>query len=281
MLVAAIPKSTWLNHARNAEVVLHKDAFKRGYKGTIPTNSSQDFLLPELNDDVVSEIKSKITDKSHFTFIRPGIVINEAYPNERLKPHILWARAIRALQISILEKIGEQIEKENPDFLGDGGERYAMGLLTFNPVNPIKPHSDFLDGNCISASSCLQRLQEGEEYSRTTIWNINPEDHPDLSTLDFTQDTSQGIFYINEERIQSGEIESFELPKFTQEEGAIVFFADALVAHSASKQLSKEPRKIHIVDLTPVRSDFFHNISHLNALKAEKIKFQDGLDVEI
>ena len=281
MLVAAIPKSTWLNHARNAEVVLHRDAFKKSPNGSIPTNSTQDLLLPELNDDVVSEIRNKITGNSHFTFIRPGTVIDKAYPNESLKHHTLWARAIRALQISTIEKIGGQIEKEDPDFLGKDKEKYALGLLTFNPLNPIKPHSDFLDVNCISATSCLQKLQEGEEYSRSTIWNINPDDYPHLSTHDFTQDPVQGIFYINEEKIQSGEIESFELPRFTQEEGAIVFFADALVAHSASKQLSKEQRRIHIVDLTPMKSDFFNSKEHLNKLRTEKIKFQDGLDVDI
>lgn len=271
--------STWTSHAKNAEVVLHRDAYKKSHNGTIPASSDGLLLAPELTDDVISEITKRIIDGSHFTFIKPGESIKEAYPKESLAKHILWARAIRALQLSTMEKLGNAIEKDHTEFMGnEEGLKYRTGLITFNPKNPIKPHSDFLEGNAISATTCTQKLSSGESLSKTTIWNIDPE-QTTLSQKDFTHDTVQGIYYIKKDLINDGSVESYELPQFEWNEGAIVFYSDRLVAHSATEQISHDPRRIHVMDLTPFPSRLTEK-DYSQSLRAAKISFQDGQDIE-
>lgn len=272
--------SSWLNHARNAEVVLHKDAYKEARDGKIPTPLNDLLLLPELTDDVISEITKRIISGSHFAFIRAGESIKEVYTNEHFEKHILWARAIRALQLSSMTRIGDAIEKEHPEFMGDKeGLKYRAGLITFNPKNPIDPHSDFLPGNAISTTTCTQKLSDDETLSKTTIWNIDPNETT-LSSNDFVHDTVQGVYYIKKDLVNSGSVESYELPQFKWSEGAIVFYADKLVAHSATEQISKEPRKIHIMDLTPLPSKELEKTNYWQNLRAVKISYQDGQDVD-
>lgn len=272
--------STWTSHAKNAEVVLHRDAYEKTATGKIPTQCSDLLLTPNLNTDVVSEITKKIIDGAHFTFVRPGISLTEAYPNENLNKHILWARAIRALQLSTMAKIGDAIEKDHPEFIGTQKLKYKTGLITFTPKNPIKPHSDFLDGNAISATTCTQKLSNGESLSRTTIWNTDPKSNALLPNDGFIHDTEQGIYYIKDYLITNGSVESFELPQFEWNEGAIVFYADRLVAHSSTAQTSKERRKIHIVDLTPIPPSELEKGDYWKGLRSAKIEYQDGQDID-
>mgnify|MGYP003390502779 CR=1 FL=1 len=270
--------STWLNHAKNAEVVLHRDAYKKNAAGTILTHSEQLLLVPELNDAVITEITNRIVGGAHFTFIKTGDSLPKAFPNKRLTHHVSIGRAIRALEFTTMSKMGAEIEKEYPDFMGTASLKYRMGLLTFEPKNPINPHSDFLEGNTISATACTQKLDPSESLSKTTLWNIDPNQGASLSPNDFTKDPVQGIYYLRNERL--GDVESFELPQFKWNEGAIVFYSDKFLAHSASEQISVHHRRIHIVDLAPIPAAQLGKNNYSQSLRTARISFQDGHDIE-